>query len=68
MTTTFFATSAARRYSSSAEGDTLINIFEVTGTSRDDVIRGSDVHSQVFNDPGANVLNAIRDLERAIWP
>lgn len=56
-TPVFIDLEAPRQHGGFAEGDTLINIFEVTGTSRDDVIRGSDVHSQVFNDPGANILN-----------
>jgi Ca2+-binding RTX toxin-like protein len=50
-----------------AVGDTLINVFEVTGTGFNDVIRGSDnfppsvrtngvLTSGVVNDPGENVL------------
>jgi Ca2+-binding RTX toxin-like protein len=53
----FIDLEAPRQNGGFAEGDTLINIFEVTGTAFDDVIRGSDVNSQVFNDPGANILN-----------
>src|SRR5262249_30824275 len=43
-----------------AEGDNLINILEVTGTSHDDVLRGSDaLGGAVVNDPGENVLNGL---------
>ena len=39
-----------------AEGDTLTNIYEITGSVFGDVIRGSDPQF-VVNDPGDNVLN-----------
>jgi Ca2+-binding RTX toxin-like protein len=39
-----------------AHGDVLQDIFEVTGTNFDDVIRGSDPYADVFNNPGDNVL------------
>src|SRR5437660_1380212 len=50
-----------------ADGDTLVNIFEIIGTGFNDIIRGSDnfplglgtngfLTSGVVNDPGENVL------------
>src|ERR1700730_4677600 len=49
-----------------ADGDTLVNIFEITGSGFNDIIRGSDnfplgftngfLTSGVVNDPGENVL------------
>src|SRR5262245_1153767 len=42
-----------------AEGDTLTDIFKVTGTSHNDVIRGADEIGFTVNDPGQNVLNGM---------
>lgn len=40
-----------------AEGDVLTNVFEVSGTLFNDIIRGDDLQQGIINDPGDNVLN-----------